>query len=240
MIRCSPTPAGFREYPRHTGHKMRVIIQPSFNGREMFAALQAGRSLKVETKFVRDPDSARPDDVAIGDVPYCEAVLAAQGVSRPEPDFYPEFLYDWMRRWAFKVRYAATVTQPVFVKSATGYKDYPACVLNTGDTLPPGMNWVCEPVKFTQEWRYYVSDGDVVATGWYDGSDENEPAPSLAIEWPKSFCGAVDFGRLDNGNMALIESQHPFACGWYGDDPELFLLWQIRGWEFMRAVANLV
>lgn len=219
---------------------MRVIIQPSFNGREMFAALQAGRFLKVETEFVRDPAATRPDDVAIGDVPYCEDVLAAQGASRPVPDFYPDFLRDWMHRWAFKVNYAASVTQPVFIKSATGYKDYPARVLNVGDQLPDGSNWICEPVTFTQEWRYYVADGEVVTTGWYDGCDENEPAPHLPVDWPKGFCGAVDFGRLDTGQMALIESQHPYACGWYGDDPELFLLWQIRGWEFMRTSLNLV
>jgi hypothetical protein len=120
------------------------------------------------------------------------------------------------------------------VKSADRYKDYPAKVLRTGDKWPmSGRFIVSEPVTFVQEWRYYVANGEVLASGWYDGNDENEPAPALPIAWPAGFSGAVDFGRLADGRIALVESHHPYACGWYGDDSEMWVLWLIEGWRSM-------
>ncbi|MFM7012647.1 MAG: ATP-grasp domain-containing protein, partial [Betaproteobacteria bacterium] len=93
-----------------------------------------------------------------------------------------------------------------------------------------GLWWVSDVVRFENEWRYYVADGDVVAVGWYDGTDEDLPPPPLNVDWPSGFSGAVDFG-LVTGEMTLVEAHAPFACGWYGDDPELFVLWQTIAWE---------
>ena len=122
----------------------------------------------------------------------------------------------------------------VFVKSAEFYKAWPAKIVKKGEKLPDGKLLISDVVEFVQEWRYYVANGEVLATGWYDGSDEDEPAPDLNIKWPKHFCGAVDFGRLSTGEIALVESQHPYACGWYGDDHKAYIEWLIKGWEYMQ------
>lgn len=122
----------------------------------------------------------------------------------------------------------------VFVKSAVGYKDWPAKIIKKGEKLPDGKLMISEVVNFVQEWRYYVANGKVLTTGWYDGPDEDEPAPDLNIKWPQYFCGAVDFGRLSTGEIALVESQDPFACGWYGDDHKAYIEWLVKGWEYMQ------
>jgi hypothetical protein len=81
------------------------------------------------------------------------------------------------------------------------------------------------------EWRYYVANGDVVTTGWYRGEDEDKPAPELPVEWPEGFSGAVDFGELEDGHLALVEAHAPFACGWYGERHEDYARWQLEAWK---------
>jgi len=38
---------------------------------------------------------------------------------------------------------------------------------------------------------------------------------------------------LYNGKLALVEANHPFACGWYGKEHEIYLEWLSKGWEYM-------
>lgn len=171
--------------------------------------------------------------VPVGSVGFCEKLL---GYS-PRPDFYPMFLAEWMHRiWLIQDDWSESHFR-FFVKSAERYKAFPSKIINPGEAFPSGKIIVAEVVTFIQEWRYYVADGCVLATGWYDGEDEDEPAPELNIDWPKGFCGAVDFGRLSNGMIALVESHHPYACGWYGDDSAAFAMWLVEGWRYMRSLS---
>jgi hypothetical protein len=211
---------------------MRIILQPGFDGRESMAAFKACRSLGVPFVVGR-PQFAEPGDVPIGSVEYCNDVLAALWSPIPKPDFYPGFLHNWMHRTWDRICVTGSefLTCPMFVKSGEGYKVGESKVQPERYRLPRGINYLSSPVRFTQEWRYYVADGQVVTSGWYDGSDEDEPAPELGIAWPDGFCGAVDLGRLSTGEIALVECHHGYACGWYGDDAELFVLWQIECWE---------
>lgn len=223
----------------------RLILQPGPSGREQIAARKAARSLGIE---MVSGNAIQPGDVPVGDVPFCSEIMRRQGIAVPKPDFYPEFLSEWMHRTFAIQDHTRMGSDRVFfswfVKAADEYKAYPARILNARDRWPvDGRFIMSEVVNFTQEWRYYLADGQLVTSGWYDGNNEDEPAPSLSIDWPKGFCGAVDFGRLDTGKIALVESHHPFACGerdagffggWYGDDAELFVLWLIEGWESFK------
>jgi len=212
----------------------RIILQPGNSSRETLKAYCAARSLGVECVCT---NRSQYGDVPVGDVPYCETVMIGQGIAVPKPDFYPVWLARWMKRDRYYVPEGTPISvsfRPWFIKPAGAYKTEPARILPAYHPFPQGHYVASEVVKFTQEWRYYVADGQVVTTGWYDGDNEDEPAPDLPIEWPSDFCGAVDFGRLDTGEIALVESHHPYACGWYGDDEELFLLWLITGWEYLN------
>ncbi len=100
-----------------------------------------------------------------------------------------------------------------------------------------GPYWLSEIVQFTNEWRYYVTNGKVVAARWYWGDDVNTPvAPELNIDWPKTFCGTGDFGQYPDGRIALVEAHPPFACGWYGSlgEGEIYVPWLIAGWEYLN------
>ena len=152
------------------------------------------------------------------------------------PAFYPDFLAGWRKRKLGYTlgEYVVPAGERWFAKPANGYKLAPARIYEEGETIP-GWNYAAsEVVKFTQEWRYYVADGELLAAGWYDGWDEIEPAPKLDIEWPKGWCGAADFGRLDDGRIAVVEVHHPYACGNYLEnyECETWAMWLELGWQW--------
>lgn len=174
--------------------------------------------------------------IPVGDVPFCEDVLRRQGVDIPTPDYYPSWLYSFLYRRIQLIKYPGIANLPIrcFVKHADSYKTYATGVLEAGVYPLSGRYWISDVVEFTQEWRYYVSGGEVLTTGWYEGLDEEEPAPDIPIQWPRDFCGAVDFGRLSSGKMALVECHHPYACGHYSDSHELYAEWLCAGISYMK------
>lgn len=164
--------------------------------------------------------------VPVGSVEFGEGVF---GVHRR--DFYPEFLAGWMHRGYQRVDERVVLGYELFVKDASRWKGREESrIWEAGEVLPDGDWWVSEVVSFVQEWRWYVADGKVVTTGWYAGEDEDEAAPELEIEWPDGFSGAVDFGRLVDGRMALVEAHAPFACGWYGERHADYARWMLEAW----------
>ena len=137
-------------------------IQSGYNGREAIKSLDASKRLGYSVGWGPNPDKSRC--VPIGDVPYCESWLTR----RPVPDFYPEFLGDWMHRGHGRIEFGATVSGGIrwFVKSAAGYKDFTAQIVEKNSPYPSiGPLVFSEVVQFVQEWRYYVADGCVLTTG---------------------------------------------------------------------------
>lgn len=186
--------------------------------------------LKYDWKFRFGEAKDCPKDwVPVGDVPFCEEVL---GYS-PSPDYYPRFLESWMhRRHAkFNTESQMHLGDQYFIKGCQSYKSHTPWISHI---LPSG-NWiVSDVVTFVSEWRCYVARGKVVDEGWYEGEDELLDPPNLDIEWPPGFCGAVDFGKLDDGRVALVECHHPYACGWYGENHEAFVDWLWHGWWSLK------
>jgi len=215
----------------------RMAYQPSYSGREVSKIFLLADKLGYHLVRERPIDYSKMDICPVGDVPFCEAVMVQQGVTIQRPDFYPPWLSGWLRRAVMYVEdgeYRNMSKRGWFVKRTDSYKSEPARVIPPGGFLPTGSWAISGLVNFVQEWRYYISNAKEVANGWYAGNDEDETAPHLGIEWPDGFCGAADFGRLDDGTIALVEVHHPYACGWYGEDHKAYLLWLIDGFEYMK------
>ena len=170
-----------------------------------------------------------PDHIPIGSVEYCETILPKkEGMI----DFYPNFLKNYLHRKIGLICIGKEkITESLFLKQANKWKsDFESKVYHVEDFIPDGYYYWSKPIEFVQEWRYYFAGGILITTGWYDGVDEDEPAPVLDIIYPEDFNGAVDFGRLKDGKMALVECHDPFACGWYGDDHHEYTFWQYESW----------
>lgn len=194
-------------------------IQKGFSGREVLAAVSSGPCVWAH--------EALPGYVPVGTVEFCAPEFGPHRI-----DFYPEFLRGFLHREMFRTDKQIRFNEDAFVKDALAWKsDFESRVIPAGICVPDGDYWVSEPVTFVQEWRYYVANGRVVTTGWYQGSDEDEAAPELAVEWPEGFSGAVDFGRLEDGRIALVEAHAPFACGWYGDNHKDYAEWLLESWQ---------
>lgn len=205
-------------------------INGESSSREQMAVVRAAKSLGCGYSFDRVcPAGAIP----IGDVPYCEAEFGRQPRVKI---FFPRFLDQFVSRriemYSSEQPRSRPFDAPHFVKCATEWKsDIPSRVWSADDGLPAGLSYVSDVVTFVDEWRYYVADGCLVASGWYSGEHEDAAAPEVHVTWPTGFSGAVDFGVLDDGRLELVEAHAPFACGWYGDDPSDYVLWQAIAWE---------
>ena len=197
---------------------------------EQLAVVRTAKRLGCDYVFARKCEHGM---IPIGDVPFCEAVFGRQPRVKM---FYPRFLEQFVSRriemYGCERPNDRPFNAPHFVKCATQWKsDEQSRVWPADEGLPAGLSFVSEVVTFVDEWRYYVADGCIGTTGWYSGEHEDAAAPELHIAWPNGFSGAVDFGVLDDGRIELVEAHAPFACGWYGDDPSDYVLWQAIAWE---------
>ena len=168
--------------------------------------------------------------IPVGSVEFCLKTLGKSVI----PDYYPVFLIKHQYRTVWETD-VWPLGKKVFIKPADKYKRFTGFVTNggyKGKKKPP--YWCSDVVQFTNEWRYYVANGKILTGEWYYGDEINTPdAPTLDIEIPSNYCGALDFGTLKTGEIALVEANHPFACGWYGKDYKLYAQWIIEGWKYM-------
>jgi hypothetical protein len=148
------------------------------------------------------------------------------------PDYYPEFAHTFLYRKVWK----STNSYPnsnCFIKPADKHKRFNGYIYIQGRIDFPV--WCSEVVTFTNEWRYYISNGKILLAEWYSGDELLEPdAPDIDIKIPTNFCGTLDVGTLDTGEIALVEAYPPYACGWYGKKHKVFINWLINGWEYLQ------
>lgn len=175
--------------------------------------------------------------VPCGSVEWCEKLLGY----RVTPNYYPEWAQSLLHRKVWQGD--RWLLQKVFVKPADRYKRFTGFV-TTGTykkkKKPPF--YFSEVVQFENEWRCYVTHGRIIAWGWYWGDEISTPDLHITqqdyIQFliPYNYSGALDIGEDSKGTLMLIESQHPFACGWYGEqvDDYKYFQWLIDGWEYMK------
>ena len=184
---------------------------------------------------------SKPEDVPTGYIPcgtveWCENFLSKDVTV---PDYYPDFLKNHLFRKVWQTD-KWPLGDRVFIKPSDRHKRFTGFITTGGyRKKKKGPYWCSEIVKFVNEWRYYVAEGRIFTGEWYDGDPINTPdAPKLNVSIPSNYCGALDFGILTTGELALVESHPPYACGWYGKDYKLYVEWIIKGWEYLNKGAS--
>jgi len=162
-------------------------------------------------KLCRSPKDCTKECVPCGTVKWCEKFLPKE---KTVPDYYPEFLKEHLHRKVWRAD-KWPLGARVFIKPADRHKRFDGFITSGGyRKKKKGPYWCSEVVTFMNEWRYYVSDGKVMIAEWYQGDEVNEPdPPRLEFDLPDNFCGALDFGTLKTGQLALVEANAPYACG---------------------------
>jgi hypothetical protein len=180
-------------------------------------------------------DSILENYVPSGSVDWCSKILGRI----VKPDYFP----DWCRHLLYRnVWYSDKwLFQKAFVKPADKHKRFVG-FQTTGSykkkKKPPF--WYSDIVHFKDEFRYYITNGKIVFADWYWNEDNRDGEilnpPDLNLSIPSSWCGTIDMGFLDTGELALIECHPPFACGWYGgsSNTEIYMQWLIDGWKYLN------
>lgn len=186
----------------------------------------------IPYKFCNRAEDRPEGYIPCGSVRWCENFLPKE---KTVPDYYPEFLKDHLYRKVWRSD-SWPLGERVFIKPADRHKRFTGFCTNGGyRKKKKGPYWCSEIVKFVNEWRYYIADGKILTGEWYDGDEVNTPeAPELGITVPGNYCGAVDFGLMVTGELALVEANSPYACGWYGKRNELYIEWLVKGWEYLN------
>lgn len=171
--------------------------------------------------------------VSVGTI---EWVLQVTGWDIGAEDNYPSWLSDFFHRRIWKAD-SWPLHEVVFIKPADKLKRFNGRVTDGSyKGKKKGPYWCSDVVKFTDEWRYYVSNGKVLAAGWYSGQNDGADAPDisgLGIRYPDGWVGTVDFGMTDKG-LTLVEAHEPFAVGNYlGINDPAYPEWILAGWEYL-------
>ena len=182
----------------------------------------------------------------VGSLDFLTPLLQGFNESLVTPDYYPEFLYEYRLRSISPICFSGTTTlRRVFAKPINKYKG--ADHNTTGRIFEeyefvPKTHLISNVVNFWKEARYYVADGNILAIHEYPVNEQVVNTDFWPkVDFPEGFCGAVDFGYLEDGRFALVESQHPYACGWYGTEEEadIYALWLQIGWDWMIRTGGL-
>lgn len=207
-------------------------FQKGDTDREMQALAIFANAHQVPRRFFPAVADIPPGWIACGNSAWVTEALGGAIT----PDYYPLWLHPWLHRYVWLT--SEWPLAGVFVKPADSYKRFTGLVVPPSCGAPEkGPFWCSEAVAFSNEWRFYVAEGRVLAAFWYAGVDEDKPAPAISVPWPSGYCGAVDFGELADGRVALVEAQHPFACGWYGrlSEGSIYAQWITAGWNYMKT-----
>ena len=198
-----------------------TVQRCSSQSKEAIAIVTKAHRLGLAWRIANDPV---PGTIPIGSVKFCLPLAKSFPV-----DFFPQPLRQYFNRPHYRIKKAFQLDKEAFVKDLTSWKTaYETKPYPAGYCFPAG-NWlVSEPIDMINEWRYYVVAGEVVTTGWYRGLNEDKEAP--IINFPKNVTGAIDFAETPEG-IELIEAHAPFACGWYSEEHENYVIWQYMAWK---------
>jgi len=159
------------------------------------------------------------------------------------PNYYPQWCKHLLYRNVWKGD--KWLLQKVFVKPADRHKRFTGFITNgtySKKKKPPF--WFSDIVQFTDEYRYYVTEGKVVFADWYWNEDNPDGTiiqpPQLELDVPNDWSGTIDMGYLATSEFALIECHPPFACGWYGgsNNIEVYMQWLIDGWIYLNNLKG--
>jgi len=250
-----------------------LLCQTDHSGREERIARQVALTddLQVLAARLEEIDQYAVDLVKgaclpVGNVKFLRRAMALAGITEPPNLSYPQVLHPYLHRKVSLMPAGSVIgrwfIKPVTTKAFTGFvvdtRDNPdhlsahdRAQYNAFLALPPETTvWVCEPVIWQSEVRYYVVDGEILGEGRYDEGSDDALAPdrTVAREMAKRFAAtegspaacALDIGVLEGGTTALVEVNDAWALGFYSGTLDhrgyLEMLW--RRWQQMLSARR--
>jgi hypothetical protein len=196
----------------------------------LFSAMN--RTIKLE--YFNYPKEVSQNYIPVGTIDWVTSILGYI----PIPDYYPNFLRHLLFRNIWKSN-KWPIKKGIFVKPYDKPKRFQH-IITTGTYKgkKKGPYWCSDLVHFKNEWRYYIVNGKVIYTGWYDGENENIVSPRLNVNIPSYWCGCIDMGILSTGEFALVEAGEPYSIRWYGhlNEGEIYSYFLENGWRYLKNI----
>jgi len=195
------------------------------NGREFIAVHSYACLNKIPLRYA---ENCLTSWLPVGSVEFVHSFLGKEIV----PDYYPVWAKPLIKRKIWHEEYQSSdecFIKPDRYKKFNGFvcKQPNSGIINHAPFGDFGY-WCSEIVNFTNEWRLYICNGEILDSGWYQGDDEEKPCPEIDLDL-KGVYGALDIGETESG-IQLVEFQHPFACGWYGENKEAYVKFLTEGY----------
>ncbi|WNG48787.1 DUF4343 domain-containing protein [Archangium minus] len=224
-----------------------LLLSPRFSPDSIALATEASRlSWRVHRLHDRRPSSrlAEEELVFYGESLLADTIGKALGLALLEPsaDALPRLPAEFVRRDVRFTTLGAARGElfPRFVKPADE-KQFRAAVYNSSEALPgsevledslPVLT--AEPVRWLDEYRCFVLDGQVVTASPYAwmGEKEEHSHAAFELEGARAFAMEVlarggdfppavvlDVGRIEGRGWAVVEMNPAWSSGLYACDP---------------------
>lgn len=194
---------------------------------------------KFEDIVKLNPEESRLKFVPVGSVEFTRAYCDHLGLNLPINLSYPEqfhpYLYRRVQEGLYKEALFSEFVKPIETKTFTGNIKSVLEAEDPDSIDPETPVWICEPVIFESEFRFYIHDfvnGSKIQ-GWarYDDLSVTNPEPdfSLVESIMDKFHGdigpgaySIDIGWRPNlGCYSLVEINDGWSLGLYNpDDPQ--------------------
>ncbi len=186
--------------------------------------------------------------VPVGSVEYVREYMASLGIMIPAPLDYPSLLRKWLfrdiRKGLLKTAPRGSFVKPILSKNFEAIcqfdplKNYHIKSQYSSQSLC----WISDPVRFVCEYRGYILDQEILGISRYDDGPSNPLFTTQVANGimamkdaytnaPAAY--AIDAGRLDTGEVALVEVNDFWATGYYreGMSAVLYAKWLDSGWN---------
>lgn len=195
---------------------------------------------------------AKKEDVVVGGIGSCQAVLRRLGIQISQIN-YPESLTPFLGRKLWR----STINQvnndieswPFFVKPIEDKKFTGRVIEGISDLVGCGISGenpsvICsEVVDFEAEWRCFVRYGEILDVRPYKGDWRLHFDPSTIESAVKEYRDApagygIDFGVTADRRTLLVEVNDGYALGCYGLQHDLYAQLLSARWSELMGVED--
>lgn len=186
----------------------------------------------IDIQYFNNAKDVPDDFIPVGVIDWVTDVLGYV----PKPDYYPDFVQHLLNRKIWECN-EWPMEKGIFIKPSDKPKRFQHRITTgtyKGKKKPP--YWCSEIINFTNEWRYYIADGKVIYVGWYSGIDDEAKLPEFDESViPSDWCGCVDIGTINTGEITLVECGEPYSIGWYGEltEGKIYAEFLEKGWKYL-------
>lgn len=217
-----------------------VLQKTDFSSRESLAIQEVCIRNSIPFRVCEYGSDVLQGETPVGSVEFVESAIGRSF----KPDYHPDWLSDFVKRKTWISNIWPDSDGKTVVKPNNGYKLFDLVDSSKHpSTINGSKEFFCqEMVEVENEWRLYVSNGEVWNCSWYRGADEDKEFDQIALKniidkIPEGWYGTIDMFETENG-IQLCECHHPYSIGWYGGSSKSreYFDFIVNGYKYLKRL----